>query len=229
MAKKKAAKKKTTRKKAETKPSFPYTTKPSSLRRILKEIPQKPKPPKYDKELLQGWGYKDANDYSIIRVFKTIGMLNANNEPSEIYTDFMHLQTGASALAPKLREVYAPLFNASHEPWNESAEALQNLFHIHSGGSEKCIEQQIQTFKALAENTSFEGAAPAAAATAAAPVAAAATPGNPPIAAQTGAPAVNINVHIHLPENKSRRDYECIIEDIGRYIFGRDDRGTRND
>jgi hypothetical protein len=34
-------------------------------------------------------------------------------------------------------------------------------------------------------------------------------------------PIVNINLHIHLPENKSRRDYETIIEDIGRYIFGR--------
>ena len=36
-----------------------------------------------------------------------------------------------------------------------------------------------------------------------------------------GQPIVNINLHIHLPENKSRRDYETIIEDIGRYIFGR--------
>jgi hypothetical protein len=32
---------------------------------------------------------------------------------------------------------------------------------------------------------------------------------------------VHIDLHIHLPENKSRRDYEAIIEDIGRYIYGK--------
>jgi len=34
-------------------------------------------------------------------------------------------------------------------------------------------------------------------------------------------PAIHIDLHIHLPENKSRRDYEYIFEDIARYIFGR--------
>lgn len=41
------------------------------------------------------------------------------------------------------------------------------------------------------------------------------------VGAATGAAVVHINLHIHLPENKTRRDYEAVIEDIGRYIFGR--------
>ena len=35
----------------------------------------------------------------------------------------------------------------------------------------------------------------------------------------TGVPAIHIDLHIHLPENKTTRDYEAIIQDIARYIF----------
>jgi len=232
--KKKAAEpKKAPRKKAESEPRFPYTTKPASLRKLLQEIPKKPKPPKYDRELLQGWGFKDANDHSMIRVLKAIGMLSSTNEPTDIYTQFMHLQSGATALAPKLKEVYEPLFHASHEPWKESPENLQNLFHIHSGGGERCIEQQIQTFKALAENTSFEGGAePVAPVINSQGLMGGAAPQNPAmggVVSPNASAGININVHIHLPENKSRRDYECMIEDIGRYIFGREPRGNKDE
>ena len=162
MAKKKGATKKgvTTRKQSESKPTFPYTTKPSSLRKLLQQIPQKPKPPKIVKDLLLSWGYTDANDYSMVRVLKSIGLLNSSNEPTALYAQFMHLQTGASALAEPIRKIYEPLFHASHTPYDESSESLQNLFHIHSGGSDRCLEQQIQTFKALCESTDFAGSSP---------------------------------------------------------------------
>ena len=67
------------RTKAESKPKFPYTTKPSSLRRLLQEIPKKPKPPKFDQDLLRSWGFTDANDYSMVRVLKAVGLLGSNN------------------------------------------------------------------------------------------------------------------------------------------------------
>ena len=66
--KKKSVTQKGARKRSESKPKFPYTTKPASLRKLLQEIPRKPKPPKIDKELLLGWGYRDANDHSVVRV-----------------------------------------------------------------------------------------------------------------------------------------------------------------
>ena len=231
MAKKKVVTKKSAkpRERAESKAKFPYTTKPASLRKLLQQIPQKPKPPKVDKDLLASWGYKDGNDYSMVRVLKGVGLLNATNEPTEIYTRFMHLQSGASALADSIREIYEPLFHASHEPYNESSENLQNLFHIHSGGSERSLEQQIQTFKALCESTSFDSSVTTGVRSAGASLPQ--TDSRMP-AMQTGVetnPTVNINLHIHLPENKSRRDYEAIIEDIGRYIFGRSQKDGGNE
>ena len=215
--------------KAETKPKFPYTTKPASLRRFLKEVPKKPKPQRFDMALLRSWGFSDANDHSILRVLKAIRLLNDKNEPTELYSQFMLIDGGAKAIAPEVIRVYAPLFQASHTPFNESNDKLQNLFNIHSGGGDRALDQQIQTFKALCENTSFDAAGSGVvpgtgnAGTGAVDGSGGSSTGN-----QLAPPIVNINLHIHLPENKSRRDYENIIEDIGRYIFGRN-AGARRD
>ncbi len=207
---------------AESSPKFPYTTKPASLRRLLKDIPNKPKPPKFDMDLLRSWGFSDANDYSMVRVLKAVGLLNDKNEPTELYLRFMGIDDGGKALAPELRRVYAPMFQASHTPYAESNEKLQNLFHIHSGGGDRSFEQQIQTFKALCENAIFDPITPSGVPNAQVGVAdRLGLNGAPAGGGENGRPTININLHIHLPENKSRRDYETIIEDIGRYIFGR--------
>jgi hypothetical protein len=205
---------------AASKAKFPYTNKASSLRRFLKEIPKRPVPPKFDKNMLRAWGFKDSNDYSILRVVKAVGLLNDRSEPSDLYTKFMDMNEGARALGPEIQRIYAPLFQASHQPYEENNEKLKNLFHIHSGGSPAVIDLQIQTFKALCENAVFgdrDAVAPKASAVA---TQARIARGSPPQAAQAG-PMVHIDLHIHLPENKSRRDYEDIIENIARHIFGR--------
>jgi hypothetical protein len=67
-----------------TEAKFPYTNRPASLRRMLKDIPQKPKPAKVNKELIRSWGFRDTNDNSNLRVLKSLGLLNANNEPTEV-------------------------------------------------------------------------------------------------------------------------------------------------
>lgn len=206
------------RKVAETEAKFPYTTKPSSLRRLLQAIPKKPKPPKFDKNTLRSWGFTDANDYSMLRVLKAVGLLGEKNEPTQLYEKYMDLSSGPAVLADPIKRLYQPLFVASHEPFKEPAEKLQNLFNIHSGGGDRSLDQQIQTFKALCENADFGQS------------------GKPPIrkehipgendngsnsTLQTNVAGIHINLHIHLPENKSPRDYERIIEDIGHYIFQR--------
>jgi hypothetical protein len=210
---------------AATTPVFPYTNKPGSLRKFLQEIPKRPKPPRVDKTVLQSWGLKDTNDLSIIRVLKAAGLISQTNEPTETYSQFMNINGGAAALAKPLRVLYAPLFTASHTPYRESSDTLKNLFNIHSGGSGTTLDFQIQTFKALAESTIFDEATQT--------NLGGAKPGTSTVPPEFSADAtqvpVHINLHIHLPDNKTRRDYEAIIEDIGRYIFGKTSGGRSNE
>jgi hypothetical protein len=221
MAKKRKQKISATNQKSEaqTGAKFPYTSKPASLRRLLKEIPKKPKPAKFNRDLLRSWGFGDTNDQTMIRVLKAARLINDSNEPMELYTRFMNLNDGAKALGPEIKRIYAPLFQASHAPYREGNETLQNLFNIHSGGGERSLEYQIQTFKALCENTTFDQSSSTGVVDSS--LAVPAPEGASGVGAATGAAVVHINLHIHLPENKTRRDYEAVIEDIGRYIFGR--------
>src|SRR5437588_2250998 len=142
---------------ASTEARFPYTNKPGSLRKLLKEIPTKPKPSKFDRTLLQSWGFRDANDHSMVRVLKAVNLLSGSNEPTAAYLQFMNLDGGPRVLGTEIKRLYAPLFTASHKPYEETPEKLKNLFNIHSGGGERALEYQMQTFKALCESASFDG------------------------------------------------------------------------
>jgi hypothetical protein len=208
------------REKADTEPQFPYTTSPTALRKLLKEIPKRPKPGKLSLTLLKTWNVTAANDASPIRVLRDLGLVGASGEPLQQYIDYMKpAPAGPTALGKLLKEKYKGLFEASHEP-EKDAESLKSYFNVHAGGSEQTIALQLQTFKALSEHAEFRRAA-----------------GGSGNSAGTGSgefsdrggnggrdlnlPPVEIDLHIHLPENKTTRDYEAIIQDIAKYIYGR--------
>ena len=210
-------------------PKFPYATTPNALRKFLELVPNKPKPPKVNADLLRAWGLKNTNDQTLIRVLKAMKLVSANNEPTERYTEYMSPVNGPGVLAEAAREVWAPLFISSHEPHREDDTTLRNYFNVHSGGSEGTIGLQIQTFKAVADHADF-GAEPNRGGAGVSVKTGKDGAGTSGTSAQMpgGEPQIHIDLHIHLPENKSRRDYEYIFEDIARYIFGRDVGGESN-
>jgi len=154
-------------------------------------------------------------------VLKKIGLIDQAGVPSASYDEFMKPSTGPAVLAEKIRETYAKFFEASHTPHTDADESLRNILNIHSGGGDDAMRCQLQTFKALCEHADFNalvgGQLPAPALRAVS-----GKGGIQDGATGTAFPQVNIALHIHLPENKSSRDYQTIIEDIGRYIFGRE-------
>jgi hypothetical protein len=123
-------------------------------------------------------------------------------------------------MAAQIRRVYSPLFQASHRPHEDSQEDLKRLFNIHSGGSESTIDLQIKTFKTLCEFASFDLPAVATQVSANGQVTvAAAGLASGQASVSAGVPTIHVDLHIHLPENKTTRDYEAIIQDIARYIY----------
>lgn len=147
--------KKRVRAEPDTKPQFPYTTHAAALRKTLQEIPKRPKPGRLTLETLKTWRATSTNDASPIRVLKEVGLLSSNGEPLPAYAAFMEAPPkGPRALGARLREVYKDLFQTSHEPHKNHGE-LNTFFKIHGGGSERTIDFQIQTFKALSEFADF--------------------------------------------------------------------------
>jgi hypothetical protein len=204
-------------------PKLPYCTKPNALRRFLKLVPSKPKPPKVNNDLLAAWDLGGHNANSIIRVLRGIGLIDSSNQPSNEYITFMDPKHGPGRLGHLIRQCFAPLFEASHAPHKESDETLKRLFNIHSGGAERTLQYQVTTFKTLCEFANFDSAEQPVT-----PGTTGATNGGTVAGASFGAGMnVHIDLHIHLPPNKNRRDYEYMFEDIGRYIYGKS--GTSTD
>jgi len=200
-------------------PKFPYTSRPGGLRKFLTLVPQKPKPMKVNFDLIKAWGLKDKNNYTIVRVLKALKLVSESGEPTEHYEAYMHQGTGPVRLAQRIRDVYAKLFQVSHQPYKEDDASLSNMFNIHSGGAESTIDFQIQTFKALCEHADFSSAAASDVAIIA--VQGQATSPRASTGQATGGLTVHVDLHVHLPENKTRRDYEYMFEDIANYIYGR--------
>lgn len=208
------------RAKADTQPRFPYTTSPAALRRLLQEIPKRPKPGKVTLDTLKTWKVTSSNDATPLGVLKKLGLMTSTGEPTQAYSEYMKTPpTGPRALGGLVREQYKELFETSHEPHRNATE-LRTFFNINSGGGERAIDYQAQTFKALCEFADLGGSTESfgsGSTEGAGTQGAGSGQGNH----QTGLPPVQIALHIHLPENKSARDYEAIIQDIAKYIYGR--------
>jgi hypothetical protein len=128
-------------------------------------------------------------------------------------------------LGEQVRVVYKPLFDASHDPHTLSDEELKRLFNIHAPGGEDVVRKQIQTFKVLCEFSSFT-ATTTTPQTPSGPSGDVTTKSVTASGSGAGTPSIHIDLHIHLPENRSQRDYTAIIEDIARFIYQREDVGS---
>ena len=86
-----------------------------------------------------------------MRVLKAVNLLNDKNEPTELYSRFMNLDEGAKVLGPEIKRIHAPLFQASHTPYAETNEKLQNLFNIHSGGGDRALDSRSKRLRLFAD------------------------------------------------------------------------------
>lgn len=193
-------------------PRFPYCTVPNSLRKFLEMIPLKPKPPKVIGATLKVWGLKNTNDQTILRVLKKLGLLSPAGEPTAHYTEFMKKETGPAVLGERIKAVYETLFQNVKNPEKATTEELTNFFNINSGGGEKTIRFQIDTFKALAAHATFDDVSQLGQSSTS-------TGDDNGARKSTNEPVLRIDLHIHLPENKSKADYDAIIESIANRLY----------
>lgn len=76
-------------------PKFPYTTEPKALRRLLTEVPKRPKPPRVTMDTLKAWNVSSNNNArTAINVLKKIGLLGQGGEPTNVYVEFMKKDVG---------------------------------------------------------------------------------------------------------------------------------------
>jgi len=199
-------------------PKYPYSLTPSSLGKFFSKIPNKPRPEKIDAATLKAWEFRNSNDTSIIRVLKNIDFIDATGTPTKNYEKFMQPGTGPAILGIQLKKVYSTLFSTVSNPGKATSEELKSFFNTYGGGSERAVQLQIQTFKALAVHATFGASDPLEQEDDF-------DQGDDQNDGNAGkrfnTPPIRVDLHIHLPENKTKVDYDSILESIAKHIYGK--------
>ena len=178
--------------------------------------PNKPKPPKITGDTLKVWGLKNTNDKSVLRVLKAVELLSPSGEPTNNYISFMRKDNGPATLGRQVKRVYSTLFENITNPEKASNDELRSFFNIHSGGSEDTIRFQIETFKALASYATFGESDPLEKSQDEV-FNNGKTQGKPKDPSE--GPTIHIDLHIHLPENKTKADYDALMESIATHLY----------
>ncbi len=168
--------------------------------------------------MLKAWGFKNTNDQSIIRVLKAVELLNPAGDPTKNYEEFMQPTKGPAILGRQIKKIYSSLFSTVTNPGNAPYDDLKSFFNTYGGGGEKVVQLQIQTFKALASHATFGASDPLE------QIDNLGEEGPQPEGGDSRKPhdpAIRIDLHIHLPENKTKVDYDSILESIAKHIYGK--------
>lgn len=114
-----------------------YLTSYKNLKPIIAAIQGAQAPAKFTVRFLESLGFKSPADRLIIPVFKSLGLLNQNGEPTSRYFQFMDPAQAPRVMAESLREAYAGLFQINTKAYELSNNELKNKLKTVSEGQYK--------------------------------------------------------------------------------------------
>lgn len=139
---------------------IPYMPSVGNLPKILDKIRSAQTPPRFSYDFLRSnLGFSSSNDRPVIKVLKTLGFLTADSRPTPRYNEFRAQQGKSAALAQGLREGWADIFLSDQNAHQRSSTELIEIFKNATGKSESVAKKMATTFRALADQADFRGAA----------------------------------------------------------------------
>ncbi len=131
--------------------SYLITTK--NLETFLNATVTAQAPEKFTNKFLVDLDFKSTNDRLFIGIFKSLGMIDENSAPTEIYFQFLDQTLSKQVLAERIKQAYADLFAVNVNAQNMTYEEVKNKFKTLTQGqkSDKVVGLMASTFKALTD------------------------------------------------------------------------------
>lgn len=128
-----------------------YLTSVKNFESIMNSIVGARAPERFTTKFLEDLGFKSSNDRLIIGVFKSLGLLDDNGQPTQRYYDFLDQTQSKRIIAIGIQEAYDDLFNLRVDAQNMTNEEVKNKLRTLTQGqkSDRVIEQMALTFKTL--------------------------------------------------------------------------------
>lgn len=140
---------------------YPYMMSNNKISLIIDSLQAAAKPPKFTLDFLRTLGYASTNDRGIVPLFKKLGFLSEDSNPTVFYDQLRDKTTYKKALAARIKELYADLFTINTEIYKENEQSIKGAISRVTGGDEESVKRTYATFKILCGIADF-GSAPTA-------------------------------------------------------------------
>lgn len=200
---------------------YPFVVSNNKIEPLLSRIRTATRPERMTMELLVTWGFPSSNDRAFPRLFRALGFLNENGQPTALYDRLRDPREYRRVLGERIRDLYADLFaldpNIHAAPDDEIRAALSRI----TGKDAETVKRYFSTFKTLVSLADLNAPAPVDP-----PAPTPAPPAPAPVAATpaTEPPAVpppphrkseyHYNIQIHLPVTTDITVYNAIFKSL---------------
>lgn len=202
--------------------AYLITTK--NLQAVINSVVSAKAPERFSNKFLEDLGFKSSNDRLYVSVFKSLGLIDDNGQPTQRYFEFIDQTETGRVLALGIEEAYEDLFNLRKDAQNLSVDEVKNKLKTLTQGqkSDKVVGLMAATFKALCDiadwskPTTTQKTEPSIEET---------TPTNPilPDSKQSAATISGMNLHyniqIHLPETTNMAVYDAIFQSLKKHLL----------
>ncbi|WP_026945776.1 DUF5343 domain-containing protein [Algoriphagus marincola] len=200
-----------------------YLVTTKNLEPIINSLISAKAPDKLTGSFLKTLGYTSSNDTLYVKLFKEIGLIDANGTPTDRYYHFIDQSQTGKVLAECIEEGYSDLFAINKEAYKMSEDEVKNKLKTLTQGSieEPKLKLMSKTFKALAElaewskpkqkvevNSTVEKETPKA------------------IKSEKSndtedriSPTLHYNIQIHLPETRDAAVYDAIFKSLKQHLM----------
>jgi hypothetical protein len=198
-----------------------YTQNPAAITKFLRHAQSAGVPEKLTVRYLISVGFKSKNDRNIIRVMKSLGFIDSNGTPMPAWSAYRDKSRSKEVLGAAVRRAYSDLYTTYPDAHRKDTEAIRNFFGARTKVAESTLKLAVATFKALVAEATFDGDAGPVDAAVPAPEGRIEIPRLPPDDGRTpaGAPSININIELHLPETGDADVYEKLFAAMRKHLF----------
>ncbi|WP_346680401.1 DUF5343 domain-containing protein [uncultured Brachyspira sp.] len=129
--------------------AYLITTK--NIQGVFDALLQAQAPKKVTVKFLENIGFNSSNDRKYIPLFKSLGLINENGEPTARYHSFLDKSISKNIIADGIREAYDELFQINKEAYQMSVEDVKNKFRTITRGekTDKVVGLMATTFTEL--------------------------------------------------------------------------------
>ncbi len=137
--------------------STAYLQTTKNLDAVLNSIVNAKAPDRFTYKFLEDLGFKSSNDRLYIAVFKSLGFLDDNSTPTQLYLKLIDQTETGKVLAEGIQTAYEDLFALRKDAYNLSLDEIKGKMKTLTEGkkSDNVINYMANTFQALCERADW--------------------------------------------------------------------------